>query len=147
MLSNKFYTDYDKNTYPEILRKEKRCYNVALFEGYGDYFLCVPFRSNIKHKYAYHFKNTQRSKQHKSGLDYQKMVIINKNDYIACTNGIIDKDEYNEYITNLEVINKKSLNFLQDYINYKNGIQNISPQEFKRRYQFSPLQYFHSIIF
>lgn len=147
MLSKKFYTDYDKKNYPEILRKERRCYNISLFEGYENYFLCVPFRTNINHKYAYHFKTTKRSKQHKSGLDYQKMVIINKTDYIDAMNGIVDKDEYNEYITYLEIINRKALIFLQDFIDYKNGIQSISSQEFKRRYQFSPLPYFESIYF
>lgn len=75
------------------------------------------------------------------------MVIINKTDYINAMNGIVDKDEYNEYITNLEIINRKALIFLQDYIDYKNGIQTISPQKFKRRYQFSPLLYFESIYF
>lgn len=146
MLSHEFYNDYDINNFPEILRKEKRNYNIAIFDGYGDYFICVPFRSNINHKYAYRFKTSNRSKQHKSGLDYQKMIIINKNVYIDASNGIIDRDEYNEYIANIETINNNALNFLKDYIDYKHGTQNISKREFERRYRFSPLQYFDAII-
>lgn len=33
---------------------------------------------------------------HKSGLDYSKIVIIEKTDYIDSTEAIIDKDEFND---------------------------------------------------
>lgn len=146
-LTHTFFIDYDEINYPEILRKEQRPYNVVLIKGLGDYFLCVPFRTNIRHKYAYHFKRTNRSKAHKSGLDYQKMIIINQDSYIDSVNNIIiDNDEYIEYITNLDKINQEALQFLQDYIDYRKMMSTISFQEFERRYKFSPLQYFDSII-
>lgn len=75
------------------------------------------------------------------------MIIINQDSYIDSVNNIIiDNDEYIEYITNLDKINQEALQFLQDYIDYRKMMSTISFQEFERRYKFSPLHYFDSII-
>ena len=90
-LTDVFYREYPNPLYNEILKKNNRAYNCLLFQSRYDYFICIPYRSEISHKYAFHFTNTTRSKEHKSGLDYSKIVIITKTDYIDSVDAIIDK--------------------------------------------------------
>lgn len=144
LLFDSFYNTYDPSCCPEILQKSNRAYNIAVFNSHKGYYVCVPFRSNITHKYAYRFKKSKRSKYNKSGVDYKKMIIIRNLDYIDDDNiAVIDKDEYIEFVQNLTRIQSQALSFLNEYIDYKTGKQNISEQEAKRRYEFSLLQYFH----
>ena len=75
-LSSSFYASYPHVKYPEILSKSPRAYNCILIDLHMDYFMCLPFRSDVRHSNGYHFKTTLRSKSHKSGIDYSKMVII-----------------------------------------------------------------------
>lgn len=82
LLSDSFYNTYDPSCCPEILQKSNRAYNIAVFNSHKGYYVCVPFRSNITHKYAYRFKKSKRSKYNKSGVDYKKMIIIRNLDYI-----------------------------------------------------------------
>ena len=101
LLSQKFTTDYPLSQYPELMYKQGRPYTCLLIETHDNYFLCVPFRSSINHKNAYHFTSTQRSKKSKSGLDYSKTVVILNSDYIdSITPAIVDQDEYNEMMRN-----------------------------------------------
>ncbi len=106
-LTDQFYDAYPNPPFSEILQKQQRAYHCLLFQSHYDYFICIPFRSEISHPYAYHFKHSKRSKYHKSGLDYTKIVIISNTEYLDTQDAIIDKDE------------------------------------FKRRYSFSSLKYFH----
>jgi len=108
-LTDAFYNAYPNPPYIEMLKKNQRAYNCLLFQTHYNYFICIPYRSEISHRYAYLFKKSARSRQHKSGLDYTKIVIINKNEYIA------------------HIMERR--------------IQH--PSEFKRRYTYSSLQYFH----
>ena len=103
-LTDVFYQAYPNPPYKEILKKNQRAYNCLLFQSHYDYFICIPYRSEISHRYAFHFSNTVRSRAHKSGLDYSKIVIIDKTEYIDSVNAIIDKDEFNETMVNLEGI-------------------------------------------
>ena len=41
--------------YEEILSKEDRPYSCLLVKQHG-YLICVPFRTEIRHKYAYHYQ-------------------------------------------------------------------------------------------
>lgn len=143
-LSQSFYNAYPNPPYKEILyNKNGRAYNCILFDAH-DYFICIPYRTNINHKYAYHFKNTVRSKTHHSGLDYQKIVIIKDPTYIDTKNiAIVDNDEYTETMVNIKRIKSEALQFVEDYIGYVNGSSTLSSKEYSRRYLFSPLQYFH----
>ena len=145
-LTNAFYKAYPNPPYTEILKKNQRAYNCLLFQSHYDYFICIPYRSEITHKYAYHFTSTERAKQHKSGLDYSKTVIIDKMEYIDSVDAIIDKDEFNETIINLEKIKKEALKFVEDYVLHITGIKIMHIREFNRRYAFSPLRYFHNIL-
>ena len=142
-LTDVFYNAYPNPPFKEILKKKQRAYNCLLFQTHYDYFICIPYRTEISHPYAFHFTTTVRSKEHKSGLDYSKIVIIEKTDYIDSTDAIIDKDEFNETMVNLERIKREALNFVEEYVTHVKGIKELHKREFERRYRFSPLKYFH----
>lgn len=138
-----FYEKYLTPSHSEILQKNNRAYNCLLFQTHYDYFIAVPYRSEIGHKYAYHFRYSKRSKKHKSGLDYTKIVILDNTEYLDNKDAIIDKDEYNETIRNFERIKAEVLQYIEDYIDYQRGMKLIDEKEFQRRYRFSTLKYFH----
>ena len=143
-LTDDFYNTYPNPPYIEILKKKQRAYNCILFQTHYGYFICVPYRTEISHKYAYHFKNSARSIMHKSGLDYTKIVLITDTKFIDTQDALIDKDEYNETMVNLEKIKSEALAFVEEYVSHIKGEQLLHPKEFKRRYLFSPLKYFHA---
>ena len=143
-LTDDFYNTYPNPPYIEILEKKQRAYNCILFQTHYGYFICVPYRTEISHKYAYHFKNSARSIMHKSGLDYTKIVIITDTRFIDTQDALVDKDEYNETMVNLEKIKSEALAFVEEYVSHIKGEQLLHPKEFKRRYLFSPLKYFHT---
>mgnify|MGYP004460538545 FL=1 len=64
-------------------------------------------------------------------------------DYIEKENAIIDKDEYKETIKNLKIIKREALQYVEDYVAHQKSEKRLHPREFKRRYQFSTLPYFH----
>lgn len=142
-LTDKFYTNYPNPPYIEILKKEKRSYNCVLIQSQYGYFLCIPYRSEINHEFSYRFKATTRSKKHKSGLDYTKMVIISDLNFLGNKTSTIDQDEYNETRDNICFIQKSALKFVNDYIAHIRRISILHKREFSRRYRFSPLKYFH----
>ena len=142
-LADLFYKHYPNPPCTEILKKQKRAYNCLLFQTHYDYFICIPYRSEIQHSYAYLFKNSIRSKKHKSGLDYTKILIINKTEYLDNKDALIDKDEYKETVKNFERIKREALQYVEDYVEYKNKRKYIHPKEFRRKYTFSTLPYFH----
>lgn len=142
-LTDAFYRVYANASHKEILTKKQRAYNCLLFQSHYDYFICIPYRSEISHKYAFHFSNTARSKKHRSGLDYTKIVIIDKMDYIDSKAAIIDKDEFKETMINLERIKTEALEFVEDYVSHIQGTKMLHNREFDRRYGFSTLKYFH----
>lgn len=76
-LSDEFFESYPKTEYPEILEKRDRPYHCIIFEITDTYCACVPYRTQIKHSYAFHFRNSSRSIAHKSGLDYTILVFLN----------------------------------------------------------------------
>ena len=142
-LTDVFYRTYPNPPYKEILKKKQRAYNCLLFQTHYDYFICIPYRTEISHEYSFRFTNTARSKKHKSGLDYSKIVIIAKTEYIDSTETVIDKDEFNETMINLEKIKKEASAFVEEYVNHIKGVKVLHKREFERRYSFSPLKYFH----
>ena len=142
-LTDAFYREYPNPPYVEILKKMNRAYNCILFQTNYDYYICVPYRTEISHTYSYCFKNSARSREHKSGVDYTKSVIINNGDYIDNKDALIDQDEYKETMINLKRINREALLFVEDYVLHMKGIKFLHAKEFARRYQYSPLKYFH----
>lgn len=142
-LTTDFYNAYPNPPYLEILKKERRAYNCILFQTHYDYYICVPYRTKISHTYAYRFQNSARSRKHRSGLDYTKIVIISKGQYIDDKDALVDQDEYNETMMNLKRIKREALKYVEDYVEHVKGVNILHPQEFKRRYSYSPLKYFH----
>lgn len=141
-LSAQFYIDFPHREFPEILYKDARPYNCIVFETNYDYFVCVPFRTEMGHKNGYHFKNSNRSKLHSSGIDYSKMVIIKDLKYFEPFVGIVDKDEYNEMVIHIQKIMLDVHKYLNDFINHHNGTHILESAVYRRKYQYSSLQYF-----
>ena len=143
-LTAKFYNDYPSSSYTEIAHKNTRPYNCLLIQSKYGYFICIPYRSHINHKYAFRFRTSQRSRQSKSGLDYSKIIIITNSDYISKNDAIVDKDEYNETVSNIEFIKNSAQEYINDYVNHMTrSSKKYDPKEFQRIYQYSTLQYFH----
>ena len=146
-LSSQFNKDYPKDTYPELMHKQGRPYTCLLIDLHCDYFICIPFRSSIKHKNAFMFTGTERSKRTHSGLDYSKKAIIKNTDYFdRDTPAVVDQDEYNEMITNKQTIVNDADSYVSTYINHITGTKLLHPRAFSRKYQYSTLPYFHDIM-
>ena len=94
-LSKKFHQRYPSKMYEEILSKEDRPYSCLLVKQHG-YLICVPFRTEIRHKYAYHFQTSERSRKYHSGLDFTKVVIVTNQEFINEDSTVVDQDEYKE---------------------------------------------------
>lgn len=142
-LTDDFYKDYPTNKYSEIMKKRERPYNCLLLQSHYDYFMCIPYRSNINHNNAYLFKNSMRSRINKSGLDFSKMIIIKNLKYIGTSNVVIDKDEYNETYHNIEKIVNNAEKYVDTYVDYLMNKKAMHEKEFERKYRFSTLKYFH----
>ena len=143
-LTEQFYLDYPDPPYKEIIRKKNRPYNCLLIQSHYGYFICIPYRSHIRHKYAYHFKNSIRSINNNSGLDYTKIVIVKNKAYIGISDAIIDADEYKETRDNIKFIKNDAQSYIDNYVNHICNNSHINDQrKFNRIYGFSTLKYFH----
>ena len=147
LLSQKFLQDYPQDEYPEIMRKHGRPYSCLIIDTHDDYYICLPFRSSITHQQAFLFKNTQRSQQSQSGLDYKKMVLIKNEEYFDRTVvAMVDNDEFVEAMKNLDKIASEASVYLDSYIAHVTGSKVLHPRKFDRRYRFSTLPYFHDVV-
>ena len=142
-LSEDFYNNYPVYRYRELLSKDKRSYNCLLIQTKYDYYVCIPYRSEINHRNAYKFSGTTRTLNHNTGLDYSKIIIIKNGNYLSDDVALIDNDEYNETVINIDQIVDEANKYVDDYINHCNGVQRLHPREFARRYRYSTLKYFH----
>lgn len=143
-LTPKFYSDYPNPPYSELIRKKSRPYNCLLIQSSYGYFICIPYRSNINHKYSFKFKNSQRSKRGKSGLDYSKVVIVRNSDYIETSNAVVDQDEYVETRINIGHIKNDVQTYINDYVEYSAGRSDkYDEKKFNHIYLYSTLKYFH----
>lgn len=146
-LTAQFYSDYPNSKFPEIALKKGRPYSCLLIEYMDDLFICIPFRSHVRHKYAYHFRNSARSRQSESGLDYTKAVLIKNLAYIdSCHPAVVDQDEYKETMQNLERIAQEAYEYISDYKKHINGEKKLHPREVERRYGRSTLPYFEEYL-
>ena len=98
-LSNNFYNTYPHTNFPEILEKDQRPYTCLFIDTNLGFYMCIPFRTDIRHNYAYHFKKSKRSAAHPSGLDFTKMILISDNTFIENTPAIVDQDEFTETLS------------------------------------------------
>lgn len=145
-LANKFFIEYPTSNYPELMYKPNRPYNCLLINSHSGYYICIPFRSNIKHKNAYLFKSSQRSKRTPSGLDFTKVVIIPDTTYLDNKPALIDKDEYTEAMLNAEKIADKVTKYIDGYVNHVNKTKILNEKEYNRKYSHTTLAYFHDIL-
>ncbi len=145
-LTTLFMDRYPHEDYPELMYKLERPYYCLVIKTKYSFSICIPFRSNIRHKNAYMFKKSCRSRKSKSGLDYSKMVLINDSNYLDYRSVIVDKDEYQETIKNIEQIAEDATKYVDDYICYVSKSKIVSEREFIRKYQYSSLKYFHDIM-
>lgn len=141
-LNHQFFHDYKKEDYPEVLRKEDRPYEVAVFSILPDVYIVVPFRSRIQHEYAWHFTSSKRCRKSQSGIDYTKMILLRTEQYFD-KNYYIDQDERTEFFHYINEIKHRTLVYIQTYINHMTGKKLLHPCKFKRMYEFSTLPYFH----
>ncbi len=142
-LTARFYENYPNPPYKELMLKPGRRYTCLLFQTHYDYFICVPYRSNVKHPFAFHFHQSKRSQKQKSALDYTKIVIIKQLEYLDSKQGYVDKDEYLETVRNLRQIKAEALAYVEDYVAEMCGQSRLHPKEFQRKYSRSALPYFH----
>lgn len=146
-LSAKFYFVYSHSKFPEIEYKRNRPYACLLIEYLDDILICVPFRSHVRHPYAYHFKNSVRSRNNRSALDYSKSVLIKDVSYLEQNKqAVVDQDEYTEVVANLPRIAREVYKYVADYQADLNGSRKLHPREWQRRYGMSTLPYFDSLL-
>lgn len=74
------------------------------------------------------------------------MVLISDTDYLSKEPALIDRDEYVETQKNIQKIYTHAVSYLNEYVKFVNGSSSLSPEELRRRYQFSTLKYFHDIL-
>lgn len=146
LLSQEFVQDYPASGYPELMHKQGRPYSCLLIETHEGYFICVPFRSSIKHKNAFLFTGTARSRASRSGLDYSKIVIVKEKKYLDDKPAIVDQDEYNEMRAHLPKIVGQVNNYVRTYIDHVTGKKLLHPRQYARSYSFSTLPYFHDVL-
>lgn len=144
LLSKQFSKSYPLSDYPELMYKEGRPYNCLLIDTHEDYLICVPYRTNISHNNAFHFKRSKRSKENRSGLDYSKIVIINDLTLISSEKAVIDHDEYLETVQNIDRIAKDVSQYIDTYILHVKGKKILSSNGYERKYKYSTLKYFHN---
>lgn len=143
-LTKQFYIHYSDPPYTEIARKGTRPYSCLLIQSSYDYFICIPYRSHIKHKYSYRFRHSVRSKINESGLDYSKLVIIKNSEYIGTSDAIIDSDEYKETRDKIDYIKKDVQEYIREYVEcITDKKEKYDKRRFQRKYGYSTLKYFH----
>lgn len=137
-LTQEFYNKYSSADYPEIECKTTRPYMVLLIKIDNNNF-AIPFRTNIRHKYCYKFKNSDRDSSSVTGLDYTKAVIVNDNSFIG-DEATIDNKEYVELNNKYYFIISQFKKYISGYSEFIKG--NLNEFE-SRKYQYSTLKYFH----
>ncbi len=148
-LTHNFLKTYPEKKYPELMCKAGRPYSCLLLDTHDNYFICIPFRSHIRHKNAYLFHGTERSKRSESGLDYTKIVLIAKGkykEYMDAERVVVDQDEYKEVRLNLIKIAEEASDYVEKYLAHVTGEKPMHPRQFLRKYQYSTLRYFHEVM-
>ena len=140
-LTKAFYDDYPESTFPEIERKQNRPYAVLLIK-ISDRTFAIPFRSNIRHRYCYKFKTSDRSTDSSTGLDYSKAVVITKAKYLGNRININNK-EYIELQKKCFFIRSKFEKYVKGYLKILSGKTNPF---LERKYRFSTLKYFKTFL-
>ncbi|MFI3167526.1 MAG: hypothetical protein R3Y32_05330 [Bacillota bacterium] len=139
-LTQKFFSDYPKDQYPEFEEKIGRPYVVFVITIGGNKF-GLPLRTNVRHGSCYKFKSTTRNTSSSTGIDFSKAVILNNPLYIGLET-TIDNREYIELDGKIIHIMKKFEMYLNKYVNYKN--KGVVDKNIEYTYRYSTLQYYHN---
>ena len=121
-----------------LINKTGRPYLSLIIECCGKTF-AIPFRTNIRHPYAFVFKTSGRTSEGKKGIpgiDFTKAVIIQQDDIDRqCT---IDKQEWVELNKNLTTIISNFTEYLKKFV------ASLGTSDFDKLpvFKFSSLQYF-----
>ena len=130
-LNSNFYNKYlDRE---EILKKQNRPY-VIFVVNINNIDWAIPFRSNIRHKYAY-----MTDKTNNNGIDFTKAVVIDINNDIDSQNVQIRQVEFNKIKGKEHVIKKDFQNFLK---RFEKAINKPEISEHRKILMFSSLNYF-----
>lgn len=137
ILSKTFYETHKEHK--EILaNKNGRPYLTLIIEC-KDKLFAVPFRSNIKHKFAFYFYTSGRkgcNQKGGPGIDYTKAVVIQESDIDRYS--AIDKKEWIELNKNINTI---TIEFQKFVSAFKESLA-TGNFEIKPVFKFSALQYF-----
>lgn len=132
------FFDRHKDHKEILTNKEGRPYLSFIIECNGTIF-AIPFRTNIKHPYAFTFKTSGRLTDEKKGLpgiDFTKAVVIQQLDIeCQCT---IDKREWVE-------LNKNLMTIVTNFTEYlKKFAASLENSNFSKLpvFKYSSLQYF-----
>ena len=138
-LTPEFYADHADC--PEIEKKPDRPHVCAAFLIDG-LLCCVPFRSNIRHKYA-----IWTDKEHHCGLDFSKTVVItDRSRYIdAVRTPYLRKNEHRAF---LDITAYDMQTAMNRYLTqYRRAKQHPEIPRNRLFLQCSTLQYFEDLIF
>lgn len=137
ILKNDFFEAHKNHS--EILKNKERRPYLTLVIQCNDKLFAIPFRSNVKHRYAFYFKTSQRKNKDIKGapaIDFTKAVVITENDIERkCA---IDSKEWIELNKNYRFIVESFSDYVKAFINSLNN------GDFKKLpiFKFSALQYF-----
>ena len=145
-LNGRFYRDHPADQYPEFLMKEDRAYNCLIVDTHEDYVICIPFRTDMRHRNGFRFRGSVRSRKHQSGLDYSKVILLRDSRYLGDAHLMIDTDEYREMVRNISRIVYEVCAYIDDYVAHRKGDRLLDRHEFDNRYRFSTLRYYHGIL-
>jgi len=132
-LTEQYYIDYAQ--YSEMEQKPTRPYAIVLVRAMG-YDFAVPFRSNIKHAYAF-----WTDRENHCGLDYSKAMIVDVGRHVRLdSRPVIRKIEFKALVgKDTDVVNG-----LCRYIQiYKDAVARPDHPRSKMVLQCSTLKYFH----
>lgn len=133
-LSDKFYNEFPRELFPEIMRKDVRPYVMVKLTING-YEVGLPLRSNIEHQYAYWTNKADRC-----GIDYSKAVIIPDSSYINPRKPFIRDDEHKALLGKEYEIRKGFMRYLKDY---HKALKSLDIPRNLKLVNYSTLQYFH----
>ena len=137
VLKKDFYEKHKEHR--EILSdKDGRPYLTLVIEC-KDKMFAIPFRTNLKHKFAFYFYTSERKDDQQKGqpgIDYTKAVIIQESDIEL--NSAVDKKEWLELKRNINTIIREFQEYVQAFKHsLENGDFGVRPV-----FKYSALQYF-----
>ncbi|KAE9540214.1 hypothetical protein HT662_09170 [Ursidibacter maritimus] len=143
-LSDLFYSDYPANEFNQILDPKKNgrgYYGVTIIELYNLKF-AIPLHSNINVKKGYKLREDKDTGQI-SGLDFEKAVILRKDEYIGSDYEVKPSKDYSTVNKNKNQINKKFKKYITEYIE---AIEKNDQNIIRQRYRNTTLIYFHDLL-